>query len=648
MKVVHSWLKEYVGEALPTPDKIEDLLNFHAFEVDGIAEVEGESVIDVDVLPNRSSDCLCHRGIARELASILNASLAHDPLRVVPHLVTTDKISIDIENPEHCPRFSAALISGITVKESPLWLQTRLRALGQRSINNIVDATNYVMYGIGQPLHAYDADLFPQVNGQWHFSIRSARVGETVSLLPEGGKTEDRVVELQGTELLIVDKSSDTPIGLAGVKGGRYAGVHEGTTSIIIESAHFHPILTRKTARRLGIVIDASKRFENEPSRELPLYAQHEIITLIIDIAGGTFEGIIDEYPNRLVVPQVIVPVVQVNALLGLTLSIADMQALLLRVGVTIIEAPESESGSFLVSGPWERTDLTIAEDFIEEIGRIHGLQNIVSIVPPTTSLQDVNVRQFYTEKIRQHLLMLGFSEVITSSFAKKGEIQLQNALASDKSYVRGDLKKNIEQVLVQNFTHGDLLGLSDIRAFEIGTVFSKTETSVTEHVALTLGIRTKGNGPAPKDDVLLTEVCESLKSILGAETSFVIEKGIVEINLSAIFPLLPVPLTYDVLQPKITKTYRPVSLYPAVARDIALWVTETTDPLEVETTIKGAAGGLLVRLNQFDTFTKDGRTSYAFRLIFQSFERTLTDVEVNVQMEQVYNEVATKDWEVR
>ena len=252
MKVVHSWLKDYLGDALPTPEKMEELLTFHSFEIDGVEEVAGEAVIDVDVLPNRSSDCLCHRGVARELASLLGTELAHDPLAEKPELTVTDKIVVDIQNETACPRFTAVLMTDVTVGESPDWLKRRLTSLGVRSINNIVDATNYVMYALGEPMHAYDADLFPQVDGKWNFVVRDARPDETISLLAEGGKDEDRIVELVGTELLIVDGSSDTPIGLAGVKGGRYAGVHAGTKNIIIEAAHFDPTVTRKTARRLG------------------------------------------------------------------------------------------------------------------------------------------------------------------------------------------------------------------------------------------------------------------------------------------------------------------------------------------------------------------------------------------------------------
>ena len=645
MKVVHSWLKDYLGDALPTAERVEELLTFHSFEVDGIEEVAGETVIDVDVLPNRSSDCLCHRGVARELASLLSIELAHDPLRELPTLATTNEISVVIENEVACPRFTAALITGVTVGPSPAWLQTRLKALGVRSINNIVDATNYIMYALGEPLHAYDADLFPKVGGKWQFVIRNARPGETVSLLAEGGKDEDRTVDLIGTELLIVDGATDTPIGLAGVKGGRYAGVHAGTKNIIVEAAHFNPITTRKTARRLGIVIDASKRFENEPSRELPPYAQAEIIKLITNIAGGTFGGLIDEYKETKLNPEVIVPVAQVNALLGLSLPATEMEAILKRIGATVVSAT---SDTFTVVGPWERTDLNIAEDFIEEIGRIHGLHNVLSVPPPVQPVAEVNVRQYYTEAIRRELIQAGFSELITSSFSNKDVIELQNALASDKRFVRGNLTQNITKALDQNFVHCDLLDIPHVRVFEIGTVFDKTDSSVSEHIAIALGVRTKGNGYNPKDDDILQTALETVEQLLDTKLNWNIHKGVAEANLSGVLPTLASPTAYQIFEAQPAATFRPVSAYPAVSRDIALWVSEGTLAPEAETVIAGAAGDLIVRLSLFDSFSKDGRTSYGFRLVFQSFERTLTDVEVNAQMDSVYVAVVEKGWEAR
>lgn len=644
MLVSYSWLKDYLGESAPDANKLANLLTFHSFEIEDVNDVNNDVIIDIDVLPNRSSDCLCHRGIARELATLLNTPLAQDPFRSIPELRESTEMTVNIEDSSVCPRFTASLISGVEVKESPEWLKARLSAIGQRSINNVVDATNYVMFAIGQPIHAYDADLFPKVDGTWKFGVRFAKKDEQVSLIAEGGKQEERVVELTGSELLIVDESSDAPIGLAGVKGGRFAGVHEGTKNVIIEAANFNPTLTRQTARRLGIVIDASKRFENEPSRELPPYAQIEIIKLITDIAGGTYEGTIDEYLESKSVPTVEVSVKRINDLLGISLQKEEMKDILERVGCTVSET----DGGFSVTGPWERTDLNIEEDFIEEIGRVYGYGHVDSVVPESVSLSEINKRHYYSEQIRNVLMNLGFSEVVTSSFRKKDNIQLANALASDKSFVRSSLSSSISEVLDKNSGFTDLLGTEDIRVFEIGTVFEKTDNSVSENVSLGLGARIKSTGYSGKEDKIIEEALASLTEKLGIKLEGQSEKGVFETNLNSLLTKLPDPTSYEEVQEVPNVTYKPFSAYPAVSRDIAMWVSDGAAVETIEEILNKAAGDLCVRTTLFDEFTKDGRTSYAFRLVFQSQEKTLTDSEVNDIMDAVYAAVSERGWETR
>lgn len=649
MLVNYNWLKEYVGDALPEPAEVGVLLTAHAFEIEEVEQVGDETVIDVDVLPNRSSDCLCHRGIAREVASILGTDLAHDPLQTPPSLTETDQIQVNIADTDACPRFTASLITGIEVKESPDWLKARLESLGQRSINNIVDATSYVMLAIGQPLHAYDADLFPQVDGAWQFGVRYATEGETVELLPEGDSTEPRQVECRGTELLIIDESSNTPIGLAGVKGGQFAGVHAGTKNVIIEAAHFEPTITRKTARRLGIVIDASKRFENEPSRELPPYAQAEIIKLIKEIAGGEYVGTIDQYHQYKPNPTVPVRVSRTNALLGLKLSTGQVSALIARTGAAVTE---TDGNTLSCIGPWERTDLNIEVDFIEEVGRLHGLSNIMSVTPDTSITATVNKRQYYAERVRQALLVAGTSEVITSSFQKKDQVQLQNALASDKSYVRSQLTKNITGVLDANYVHADLIGMPVIQVFEIGTVFDAkgavSAETVTEHTSLCVGVRSKGTGYTGKDDKPLQALLDVVSGVLNIPIDWKVEQGVAEVDFDTLIVDLPTPASYEPFEKGEDVTFSPISPYPAVSRDIALWVQDGITATQIEEVLRDQAGSLCVRLDLFDEFTKDGRTSYAFRLVFLSMNKTLTDDEVNEVMERLNTAVAERGWEVR
>ncbi|MAZ29714.1 hypothetical protein CL655_00310 [bacterium] len=644
MLVSWNWLKDYIGDTTLTAHDAGELLGMHAFELEGIEEVSGDTIIDVDILPNRSSDCLCHRGVARELASITGTPLAHDPLTQTVDLPETDVIAINIEDSNACPRFTASLITGIEVKESPKWLKERLIAIGQRPINNIVDATNYVMFAIGQPIHAYDAELFPQVDGKWQFDVRYARAGEKVSLLAESGKDKDRDVELTGSEVLVVDGSSDTPIGLAGVKGGRFAGVHEGTTQIIVEAAHWHPTITRKTARRLGIVIDASKRFENEPSRELLMYTQKEVTDLIIKIAGGKLSGVVDTYLKRVEPVTTTVDPARVNARLGLQLATSDMVELLKRIGAMVEQADDM----LQVTHPWERTDLTIEEDYIEEIGRLNGYQHVVAVQPSAAALPEYNARHYYSERVRETLMAAGYSEVITSSFRNKDQVQLKNALASDKSCLRSSLTKNLTEVLDKNAGFTDLLGTADTRVFELGTVFHKTDSGVGEHVALALGVRSKPSGYSGKEDKMLTEATKAIEEALGTTIDWTIEKGVAECNVTALLTSLPAPEGYDAVAVGEEIVYQPFSAYPHMSRDIALWVTEGTTAAEVAQVLNEQAGPLRVRTTQFDEFTKDGRTSLGFRLVFQSKEKTLTDSEVNTIMDSVYAAATEKGWETR
>ncbi len=653
MKVSYQWLGAYLGAALPPVEEVAEFLTKHAFEIDGVDAVGDDFVIDVDVLPNRSSDCLSHRGIARELASILGVSLAVDPLapQSQSSVPPTDTIQVTIADAEACPRFAVVLMTGVTVGPSPAWLQARLATIGQRSINNIVDATNYVMYALGQPLHAYDADLFTKQDGQWHFGVRFARPQETIALLPEGGNAAtDRIVELTGSELLITDHTTDTPIGLAGVKGGRYAGVHEGTTAILIEAAHFHPTITRRTARRLGIVIDASKRFENEPSRELPQYALADIATLITQIAGGTCVGVHDSYVVPQTTPTVSVRVARIQQLLGLQIASAEIERILTRIGATWERAADGVGTVYQVTAPFERLDLQIEADYVEEVARLYGLDKIVTALPTEAAAPPVTVSayQAYSEQIRNWLVERGFSEVITSSFRANDTIELQNALASDKRFVRSNLATQLTQVLTSNYPQRDVLGLEAVRVFEIGTVFTKTSTDVAEHVALALGVRHKGTGPTKADNEQLQAIIEQLTAEIGGQAEWCLADGVAECNLSAWLAALPVPERYRPVPARALTVYQAPSPYPAIARDIALWVPASLAAAAVEAELLPAAGPLCVRSTLFDTFTKAERTSYAFRLVFQSPERTLTDDEVNDVMEQVYHAATAAGWEVR
>ncbi len=641
MLVLHEWLKDYCGEKIPSVKEIENLLTFHAFEIEGTEQVDGHDVIDVKVLPDRAADCLSHRGIAREIATLTGTPLAHDPLHGENLLTkTTDTVAIHIENTNTCDRFAVAHVRGVKVGASPEWLASRLRALGQRSINNVVDATNYVMLALGQPLHAYDAGKLTCEDGVWQFGVRMAKEGETVTTL-----SGDTYTLTSGVQI-ITDGHRDAPIGIAGIKGGKAAEIDEATTDILIEAAHFDAQVTRKASQYLKLQTDASKRFENNLSPELVPYALAECARLVCEIAGGTVEGYSDAYPRVQKNEVVPVSLQRTNALLGISLSAKDVEGIFERLGFSY----ERTDGGWNVTAPFERRDILIAEDVIAEIGRVYGYEHIASVTPAPTPLSEYNARFYYSEKIRTALIELGFSEVITSSFRNRDVIELQNALASDKGCLRSSLAKNLVEVLDRNMPNADLLGVRDIRVFEIGTVFGKANdgADVSEHVSLAIGVRTKQQGHSPKDDATLTDVLTNLEGVLGVQLSAHIEKGVAEINLTERLTQLPAPTAYDVYVPPPDVTFVPYSSYPFVSRDIALWVNEGTSSEDVMALIHAHAGDLLIRTSLFDEFAKEGKVSYAFRLVFQSYEKTLTDEEVGTIMERVTGACTEKGFVVR
>lgn len=639
MKIVHDWLKDYLGNGTPSVAEVERLLTLFSFEIDGVETVAGHDVLDVKILPNRSADCLCHRGVARELGSLTSTALAHDPFMTLPTLPLTDKLTITIEDQATCPRFDLALLTGVVIGPSPDWLVRRLEAVGQRSINNIVDATNYVMFSLGQPLHAYDADKFTQsASGQWEFLVRMAKPGESITVLT--GET----FALNETIQLIVNKSTDTPAGIAGIKGGAYASVDATTTNIILEAGNFARALTRRASQQLRLATDASKRFENGIPPAAAPYALSEVINLITKIAQGTLVGTASveaEAPRQAAVS---LSTKRANALLGMQLSTEKIAHILDDLDCAVVQ----EHDVFQVTPPWWRTDLTLEEDLIEEVGRIAGYDTISTVIPVPVSVSEINPRHYYSEQIRDYLISQGFSEVITSSFREKDEIQLQNALAADKSYVRSNLTSNLSEVLTKNAPHMDLLGLQLVQVFEIGTVFTKEQNLLTEHVSLALGVRHKVSGYSPKDDTVVAEHVAALQELTHLQLVTAPRQGIVECNLSEAIATAPVPTQYAVYQATPVTQYQPFSPYPAVVRDIALWVSNETRPADVLMLLNEHAGALRVRTTLFDTFSKAGRTSFAFRLVFQASDRTLTDAEVNEAMIPVYQAVAEQGWEVR
>lgn len=595
MKISRDWLQKYFHAPLPSAQELADALTFHAFEIES---VEGD-MLDVKITANRGHDCLSYRGIAKEISAILKLPLASDPLKEEVRLEpVTDAVSVLIEDIELSPRYIAAVMKGVKVGSSPEWLVKRLEAMGQKSINNVVDATNFVMFNIGQPLHAFDAGKLIQKEGKFAIEVRKAVEGEKLHALDE------KEYALKPGMLVITDKNAGTPIGIAGVKGGSPAGITESTTDIIIESANFNGASVRKTAKRLNLRTDASQRFEQVLSPELAAFGMRAAADLIHKLAGGEIVGYADAYAKPHVPIPVSLPADLPTKVLGIEITKEKIRDAFTRLGFMF----EEKEDLFVVTPPFERRDLVIPEDLIEEIVRIEGFDTIPALELPEASAPEVNQNFYASEWVREHLVSEGYSEVFTSVFADTGERAVLNKVDSVRPKLRSTLVDGLNDALKKNVQNKDLLGLKEVKLFEIGTVWKDgTETVMA-------GIVTEKE--KAKEDPL---------SVFLKEAS-----------------------SYDALPLSATERYQPYSRYPSITRDIAMWVPAETSATDVESTLKEHAGKLCVRIGLFDEFKKENQISYAFRLVFQSDEKTLTDDEVMGFMQAVYDVVDKKGWKVR
>jgi phenylalanyl-tRNA synthetase beta chain len=593
MKVSREWLQTYFESPLPAAKELADALTFHAFEIESVEN----DVLDVKVTPNRGHDCLSHRGIAKELSAILKIPMKSDPLREKASLEPkTAAVSVAIENPEMCPRFTAASIIGLRVGPSPEWLKNALEEIGQRSISNVVDATNYVMFGLGQPLHAFDASKLKSVEGKVRLSVRNAKKGDTIVGL------DDKEYALEPSMLVIEDANAGVVASVAGIKGGKPTGIDESTTSLLLEAANWNGVAIRKASQALKLRTDASNRFEQVMSSEIAPLGLRACAELIVKVAGGKIVGYVDEYPRPEKTWSVVVATSKVNSVLGASLKDAEVAD-----AFTRLDLPFSQKGDeFTVNVPFERLDLTIPEDLAEEVGRIVGYDKVPSTeLPAFSGVPEVNANFYASEKTREDLISRGYSEVYTSVFVEKGERAVANKIGGEKPYLRATLLDGLKESLTRNVHNKDLLGLKEIRLFEIGTIWKAGKEMLAVGRA----------DPKNLDEQPLS----------AAEAR-----------------------AYDDLPISALEHYKIFSRYPSIARDISLWVPSGIEPAEVEKIIRESAGELLQRTELFDRFEKGEKLSLAFRLVFQSFDRTLMDEDANARMESVYGAVKAKGWEVR
>ena len=595
MKISYNWLKWYIPE-IPDAKKVADVFTYHLTEVEGIEEKNGDIIFDLNILPNRAHDLLSHLGVARELAGQLGIAFNDPtPKYKIPESQPTT-LCVDIQT-DACRRYSARIVRGVKVGPSPEWVVVHLASIGQRSINNIVDATNIVLFDCGQPTHAFDKRFI--VNDT--LTITTATDGEELPVLGREGI----VAKLKTTDMVIA--SGGTTLALAGVKGGMHSGVSEETIDIVLEVANFAPTAVRKTARRLNLLSDAAKRFENDLSAELVPYGMRELSALIAEMCPeAVFEEIVDVYPQPQQERSITFTTDLVNATLGSTIRSDEIQKIFMHYRQSHVWTGED---AFEVPIPPLRLDLVIPEDIVEEIGRIYGYDKVVPQAPAIVFTPKENETHTKITAAREQLLADGYSEVMTYSFASKGQVEVL-ASASDKKFLRTNLSDGLKASYEMNKLNAPLLGMKEIKLFQIGTVFIDGKEEM--HVAT-----------ADK-------------------------KGIVETSLAQ-YQTTHLDLNSNHLSDSINQKFSLWSPYPFIVRDVAVWVPETVTADAVMQIVDAHKGTLVVRGPElFDSFTKEGRTSYAFRLVFQSYEKTLDDAEIEPVMQSIYTALRQAGWEIR
>jgi phenylalanyl-tRNA synthetase beta chain len=634
----YNWLKEYFEKDLPSANELVDLINLHSFEIEGVEEKDGDYLIDIDVLPNRVHDALCHYGMAQEISSFANIDLKELKIEKLENLEKSD-FKIEVKE-DFCRRYIGREIRDVKVEESPEEIRKKLGSIGQRSINNIVDITNLVMFELNQPMHAFDTD---KLSGG--INVRFADCGENIITL------DNNEVELDSEIPVIAD--DENPLAIAGVKGGKKAEVNNDTVNIILESANFDPVLVRKTSTKTGIKTDSSKRFENEITPELAEKAIDRATELIMKYAATDETKVyksVDHYPRPVEQKTIKISIEKTNSLLGLKL---DSTAIVETLNKLKFEN-NSDGDSIEVKIPHERLDLNIETDLIEEIGRIYGYEKVEDQEIPNIDFSaKINRGYAINSLIRKTLTEIGFSEIITRSFVSEGVLEPMKPIADDKKYLRSSLKEGINNSLELNQKNADWLGLDHIKVFEIGKVFFGEKENYSEKIVLGIGTINKQGIKKPSAGTFRKEAIEKLSETLGIQinTKDNLENDdVIEIDLEEIYEKVSDDklqyIEYSELQ---NQSYTPVSQYPFVLRDIAVWLSNETPSDELVSIIKENAGELLVKEPRlFDEYQKDDKTSYAYRLVFQSHEKTLTDDEINQIMESINKEIESKNWEIR
>jgi phenylalanyl-tRNA synthetase beta chain len=630
-------------------------------------------VYEIGLTPNRM-DAMSHWGVARDVCAYLSH---HDKKEVKPKLPHSNNFKVDstafimdvkVENETACPRYSGVSIDNITIKESPVWLQQKLKAVGLRPINNIVDITNFIQHETGQPLHAFDAD-----------AIDGRKV--IVKFLPEGKKfvtLDEKERKLSAEDLMICDENEGMCI--AGVFGGLHSGVTEKTKNIFLESACFDSVTIRKTSFRHGLRTDAASRFEKGTDISATVNVLKRATMLIKEICGGDISSdIIDVYPAKKEKTEVAVKWHYIKKLSGKNYHPDAVKGILTSLGFEIIKEGVDE---LRVAVPYHKPDISLPADIVEEILRIDGLDNIEipDAITITPAVEENYTKEIYREKTANMLMGLGFNEIMTNSITnaayyveeeKQSMVKMLNSLSAELNVLRNSLFETALEVAAHNLNHKN----NTLRLFEFGKAYSTTGSAryhETEQLCLLIsGNKNEANWKqkaTTTDFYFLKGTVEAILASLGItpDTTKVIEVAKLKNHLVFKFngqtlagagevkkyildkygikqPVFFASLDWEklsVMAAGQTKIVKELPRFPAVQRDLALIVSRELQWEQVEKAVQNIRIGKLQEMKLFDIFESEKlgarKKSMAVNFIFRDEEKTLTDKEIDSWMNKI------------
>ena len=659
MKILLSWLQDFISLPSSDPRRLADDLASVGFPVDSITEVKGDAVLDVDVTTNRP-DCLSHYGIAREVAALYNIPLS--ALAKSSASASQKDSIVRIVAKDLCRRYCARMIRGVKVGPSPDWLVHRLEAIGQRSINNVADATNYVLMAYGHPLHAFDLDRLKAGK----IIVRSAKESELLRTLDGVERS------LCPDDLVIAD--ARRPVALAGIMGGQDSEISNGTENVFLESAWFNPVAIRRTAKRQGMHTEASHRFERGADIGIAMAAANHCAELIVLLAGGNLDPYVsDVYPKPYSSPAVLLCRSELLRHLGMEIPAAEVEQILHCLGFSL--RPKGRVG-WKCSIPSHRVDVSREIDLVEEVARLYGYDRFPLRLPVGTGqVTRKSSRALKEDRLRNLLLALGYDEAISSvlvgrdmeAFGEQPMVALSNPLSEEASALRNSLVPGLLDAVQWNLNRGQ----DSFRLFEFGSVYRDHGNAYSEPQFLALvatGQRSDvgvNKTVANFDFLDLKGDIEQLLEISGqslleldrenlpgylqpgscarliADNATIARWGEFNPLFTARWKLRQPVFIAEIFLDTLYQRYlaapmaQPISRFPAVDRDFSLLLPDAISFSAVQAAIADLQIPSFVALRPVEIIrggnVPAGRYSLLLRVSLQSQEATLTEAELQV-----------------